>query len=90
MRFKIRDESMLPTLKPGDYLFVNKFSKKLFTMDIIVFKHDDKFLVKRIEKIFGDKIFVIGDNTSSSTDSRTLGYIDKNSVVGKVLMKARQ
>lgn len=34
-----------------------------------------------------DKLFVLGDNRSHSTDSRNFGFVDKTEVKGKVVMK---
>ncbi len=90
MRFKVADESMYPTLKSGEYLLVNKFAKKFFVGDIVVFKLGEKFLVKRVTKISGDKYFVVGDNQSDSLDSESFGAISKNSVVGKVFTKVKK
>ena len=85
MRFKVEDESMYPTLRQGDYLIVNKLASKFFAGDIVVFKHEDKFLVKRIEKISNEKYFVVGDNKKLSQDSRKFGAIKVGLLVGKVL-----
>lgn len=34
-----------------------------------------------------DKLFVLGDNRSHSTDSRNFGFVDKTEIKGKVVMK---
>lgn len=89
MRFKVADESMYPTLNSGDYLLVNKFARKFSAGDIVVFKHREKFLVKRIEKISGDEFFVVGDNDSASNDSRMFGMINKKAMIGKVFFHSK-
>ncbi|MBI2545338.1 MAG: signal peptidase I [Candidatus Aenigmarchaeota archaeon] len=85
-RFRIEDKSMEPFLKSGDYVFVNKLAYVLKMPDegdVIVFKNSNKFLVKRVTKVYYDKIFVEGDNILS----KKIKSINKNSVVGKVILK---
>ena len=55
------------------------------------FKHGDTFDFK-LETIGyltipGDKYFVIGDNRTNSTDSRMIGLIDKEKILGSVSFK---
>ncbi|MBI4010015.1 MAG: signal peptidase I [Candidatus Aenigmarchaeota archaeon] len=96
MRFRIEDRSMEPTLKSGDYIIVNKLAYvfgKPSKGDVIVFKdpkEKNKFLVKRVSKIISNKYFVVGDNKRYSQDSRHFGPINKNLIVGKLLMHIRQ
>ena len=53
------------------------------------FSHDKSTADFRLETlgyitIPGDKYFVVGDNRNNSTDSRTVGLIDKKQVMGSV------
>jgi signal peptidase I len=41
-----------------------------------------------IEQIGEDKYFVMGDNRTASSDSRSWGLLDKDKIVGKVLVRA--
>jgi len=96
IRFRIEDRSMEPALKQNDYVIVNKFAYvfgKPKKNDIIVFKHPrgkKKFLIKRIHKINGNKLFVVGDNKTYSTDSRHFGAINKHLIIGKLLMHVKR
>ncbi|HLC59340.1 MAG TPA: S26 family signal peptidase [archaeon] len=86
--FRIEDKSMEPYLKSGDYVIVNKIAyafKNPVKNDVVVLKHRNRFLVKRVGKILEDRYFVKGDNVKSSKDSRHFGPVDKKSIVGKVL-----
>lgn len=84
-RFTVSGNSMFPTLRPGqDVLSINWFvsPKK---GDILVIKQDGKEMVKRVQKVDGSKVFVIGDNEQKSTDSRHFGSITLDQIVGKIV-----
>ncbi len=92
--FKVSDRSMEPTVKSGDYVLVSKLSYimgKPKVHDIVILKHPSKniFLIKRISKINGKWYFVTGDNAPVSTDSRTFGPVNQESIVGKVISVIR-
>lgn len=81
---------MLPTLKPGQIILVNRLSylvKKPKIKDIVVFRknNDNHYLVKRIIDIKDEKYFMSGDNKKDSSDSRDFGWMDRQSIIGKVL-----
>jgi len=51
--------SMEPTLKEGSFIAVNKFSyrfRKIIRNEIIIFKHDEKYLIKRVIGLPGETI----------------------------------
>ena len=75
---------MLPTLQEGQEVLTFNWGK-VKVGDVVVIKHDSKEIIKRIEKIGEDKIFVKGDNKRESTDSRHFGSIDQSQIIGKVI-----
>lgn len=80
---------MYPTFKSGDFVLVNRlayFFNKPKIRDIIVLKRQ-RYIIKRIAKIKDNKFFVVGDNKKQSTDSREFGWIDKESIAGRVMFK---
>ncbi len=82
---------MLPTLKDGDVVFINRLTylfRKPEVGEIIGLNdpRDNKVLIKRILKITENKYFVTGDNKQSSTDSRQFGMIEKSAIIGRVLI----
>lgn len=87
--YTIFGHSMEPTFSEGQRVFVQKkwFFCHLQKGDIIVFKdpRKNRMLIKRIQKIRKNRIFVVGDNTKHSTDSRQFGSIKRKDTIGKVI-----
>lgn len=81
---------MEPTLKPGGSVLVSALPY-LFaspkTGDIVACRDPDskKVLIKRITKIENNRYFLEGDNKTESTDSRNFGWLDKETIIGKVI-----
>jgi|SRR3990170_1151410 len=88
-RFTVSGRSMLPTLKPGQDVLVFNWAyvfSRPKVGDIVVIKKNGADIVKRIGQITSDRnIFVQGDNTNESTDSRSFGQIKRSEIVGKVI-----
>jgi len=87
LRFKISGHSMIPTYKEGEELLVSSIPY-LFLQpkvgDVIVFKDQKHYVVKRIQEIKGEKFLVKGDNKE---DSKEYGWIEKKKIIGKVILK---
>ena len=85
--FMVRDHSMEPALKPGDYVVANRWFRRISAGDIIVFKHQEKgmLLVKRVGSIDRGRVFALGDNKEASQDSRSFGEIKRENIIGKVI-----
>lgn len=84
---------MRPFFNPGDKLVINRWAY-LFSPpkkgDIIAFQLQNKsstILLKKVGKVSKNKLFVVGLNPADSLDSRKLGLISKDQVLGKVLTK---
>ena len=95
-RFRVEDDSMRPTLAPGDYVVVNRWAYRLHrpaTGDVVVVRDPEapeRFLVKRIFDVNRSRIEVVGDNEGRSRDSRTFGPIPLEEVIGKVWIRLRR
>ena len=90
-RYEIAGESMLPTLRPGDWVIVDRraWADHEPREGEIVLARDprqpDRALVKRIRvrEPAGD-LWLLGDNARRSTDSRTLGAFSAEALLGRV------
>ncbi len=83
--FIIEGDSMLPTLKPGDCVFINPELKPEIG-DIVFFRHpfiQNLYVVKRLADITPEgNYYVLGDNPPESTDSRSFGAILAKDILG--------
>ena len=86
--FHIQSESMMPVLLPGDIVLADTKAYRTthpIQGDIVFFQKNDesnKVYVKRVSK-FDDKegVYLLGDNTQYSTDSRTFGFIPVTNII---------
>jgi nickel-type superoxide dismutase maturation protease len=84
LHFTIHEDSMLPTLKPGDSVLVFKWLK-IKPGDVVVARQQDRVVIKKIAKIIGKDYYLLGDNPTSSLDSRKLGPVAKRDILGAVV-----
>ena len=87
---RVVGNSMEKTLLEGDLIIYKKTNPKnhdLEINDLVVLYHPkikNKLIVKRVFQIHQNKVDLRGDNSLSSTDSRTWGLIELDLIVGKV------
>ncbi len=81
---RIQGESMSPEYQAGDFVLIRRTSQPK-AGDVIVF-HNQLYgtLIKKVEKITDDGIYVIGTG-EHSLDSRRLGPVNPDKVLGKVI-----
>lgn len=79
---------MMPALREGDFVVCAK--KRTYKVgDVVIFRIDNKELIKRIYGKSEDKMYVLGDNQDASTDSRKFGAVSLNAIKGRCLYKYR-
>jgi nickel-type superoxide dismutase maturation protease len=88
----IDGDSMLPTLRPGDRVFVD-LNAAINVGDIVLADHPFKSSIKIVKRLSSieddDRIFLSGDNPKASLDSRVLGTFKRSGVVGKVVSRLK-
>jgi len=96
-RFRVEDESMRPTLEPGDYVLVNRWAYRFQSPkrgDLVVVQDPetlDRFLVKRVaDAASPSQVHLAGDNQPLSRDSRAFGPVSIDRIVGKVWIRLKR
>ena len=89
--YRVEGDSMLPTLKNGDRVLVEK-TANLRIGDVVVAKHPFRItpIIKRITEFStSGKLFLSGDNPDESTDSRTFGEVPEKDILGRVICRLK-
>lgn len=85
----IQGDSMLPSYHNMQLVILNKYDRDYEVGDVIAIKSKglDAIIVKRIDKIYPDGYYVLGDNREHSVDSRDerVGLIEESAIIGKVI-----
>lgn len=89
--FTVVGKSMEPTIREGSTVLVLRFFFHFFPLkknQLVVAKHPSsgRLLLKRIKQVEARKVFLLGDNKESSTDSRAFGWVDRRHLMGSVLV----
>ena len=82
---RVVGDSMSPKLAADKLLIATTMFHDLHPGHVVIVLHDGKQKVKRIERMQGNKVFVVGDNLAASTDSRHFGWLDYDHVVARVV-----
>ena len=93
-RVGVTGTSMIPDLQPGDELLVDSHAYRQQSPqvgEIVVALRPDRTgvtIIKRIAAIEQDgRLYLLGDNPTSSTDSRSFGSVPLQNILGKVTSK---
>lgn len=82
----VRGFSMVPTLGDHDQLLIS-YDAPFKVGDVVVFTHQGRYDIKRIESISDQGVFVVGDNEIASMDSRSYGHINPELIIGKAIFR---
>jgi len=89
-RFIIQGQSMFPTLHNGDWILVEDGyyeTNPPVCGELVLMAHPEQsglVMVKRVSTIDNDRVFVLGDNQSHSTDSRHFGWVHREKLTARV------
>lgn len=75
---------MAPTLQAGQ-IVIGRRTSQLEPGDVVIVSHDGIEKIKRIERRQGELVYLLGDNPSASTDSRSFGWVLAQAIVAKVV-----
>jgi SOS-response transcriptional repressor LexA len=85
--YKVSGNSMLSAFYPDQKIIGLHWYINLKINDVVIAKIEKREVIKRITKIENQKVWLEGDNKKESTDSRTFGWIPKENIIAKVIMK---
>lgn len=78
---------MRPTLAPGTTVLVDRRARSPSPGDIVLAENPRKrndLVIKRVSAVGPDGLFLVGDNPSSSTDSRAWGAVSPDRLRGLI------
>ena len=84
---------MLPTLAPGDHVLVDPRAYARHPPeadDVVVARHPyvrAQLLIKRVERVDADEVWLASDCPDEGTDSRSFGPVRVDALVGRVTSK---
>lgn len=87
--FIAKGDSMYPTIKDGDILLIDKDDKHIKQEGIYVIRIEDSLIVKRIQKLPGNKVEVISDNTTYTKYVIDFEKDQDVDIIGKVVWYGR-
>jgi nickel-type superoxide dismutase maturation protease len=83
---------MAPALNSGEYVLFDTLAYRFgdpLVGDVVLATHPSRpgiRLIKRVARVRGDHLWLLGDNAGASTDSRTLGLFDRRDVLARAWM----
>jgi nickel-type superoxide dismutase maturation protease len=81
---------MEPTLHPGQSVLLRPKRNQDHappTGDVVLIRHPREHhlvTVKRLAAVQGNELYVVGDNSAASTDSRSYGWVPMENLMGRI------
>lgn len=77
--------SMLPTFRQGEIVVGSTNVEQLQVGDVVMVEHEGLEKIKRVADTRPGEVFLLGDNPSASSDSRSFGWLSDKSVKAKII-----
>jgi nickel-type superoxide dismutase maturation protease len=81
---RVKGHSMMPVLPPETLVLATGWFRRIKPGSVVIFLHEGKEKIKRVEQVEDNRLFVVGDHPTASTDSREIGWIARAAVIAKV------
>ena len=82
---QIVGRSMQPSFTEGGILVGFGWFKGVMPNDVVIIHHNGREKVKRVHQVRKGELYVLGDNSELSTDSRDFGWLPLEAVTAKVV-----
>ena len=82
---RINGHSMVPTLPPGTLVYGWRWFSRLKPEKVVIFLRQNREIIKRIDQVQTDGLYVLGDHPETSTDSRHYGAVSWDCVKAVVV-----
>ncbi|MGF7228699.1 MAG: S26 family signal peptidase [Candidatus Saccharibacteria bacterium] len=77
---------MVPTLRPNQIVIASGWFHSIDVGDVVILRRSGREQIKRVSELDPLKgVFVLGDNSRQSTDSRSFGWLDFDEILAKVI-----
>lgn len=76
---------MEPTLRTGRLVIATQKFASIDKGMLVIANVKSREIIKRVSEIKDKKVYLLGDNPNESTDSRSLGWVDVNAILGVVI-----
>ena len=78
---RVNGNSMHPTLRHSQVI-IGSSRPDIRNGNIVIAMYNGREVIKRITKVSENSVWIEGDNTNHSTDSRNFGWVSKNDILG--------
>lgn len=86
---RIEGLSMMPSYAHGKIIFGFRFRRPQVG-DVVIARHHRLEIIKRVDQLQDNQVYLLGDNPDESTDSRQFGWLPATAVIAVVIGGGRR